>query len=114
MFWIRVKEHFTPEDCYRINPEKCKICQVVYLVDQSKLISLNEKKSFCKESRFSYIGPVDGVTRLKVYNCSNITGLENEIHKSSQAVVEIPSVCMILFTRDTYHAGVSTFEKLNG
>ena len=62
-FQIRVNEHFTPEDCYRINTEKYKICQVVYLVDQSKIIELNEKKRFYKESRFSYIRPVDGVTR---------------------------------------------------
>ena len=75
---------------------------------------MNEKKIFYKESRFSYIGPVDGVTRLKVYNYSNITGLENEIHKSSQDGVEIPNECMILFTGDTYHAGVSTFERRNG
>ena len=39
--------------------------------------------------------------------------MENEIHKSSQAVVEIPSGCMIIFTGDTYHAGVSTFERRN-
>ena len=57
---------------------------------------MNGKKY--KESRFSYIRPVDGVTRLKVCNCSNITGLENEIHKSSQVVVKIPSGCMMKFT----------------
>ena len=89
LFWISVDEHFTPEDCYQINPEKYKICHVVYPVDQPKIISSNEKKSCYKESRFSYIRPVDGVTRLKVYNCSNINRLENVIHKSSQVVVEI-------------------------
>ena len=72
------------------------------------------KNRFYKESRFSYIRPVDGVTRFKVYNCSNIIGLENEIYKSSQVVVEIPNGCMILFTGDTFHAGVSTFERRNG
>ena len=61
---------------------------------------MNEKQRFYKESRFSYIRPVDGVTRLRVYNCSNITGLENEIHKSIDVVVEILSGCMILFTGD--------------
>ena len=77
-------------------------------------MSLNSKKNWYKESRFSYIRPVDGITRLKVYNCSNITGLENVIHKSSQVIVEIPNGCIIVFTGDTYHAGVSTFERRNG
>ena len=69
-----------------------------------------KKTRFYKYSRFSYIRPVDRVTILKVYNCSNITGLEKIIHRSSQVVVEIPSGCMILFTGDTFHTGVSTFE----
>ena len=38
----------------------------------------------------------------------------NDIHKSSQVALEIPSGCMILFTGDTYHVGVSTFERRNG
>ena len=95
-------------------PEKYKICQVVHPVNPSIIIELNEKTRFYKQSRFSYIRPVDGVTRLKVYNCSNITGLEKNIHRSSQVVVEISSGCMILFTGDTFHAGVSTFERRNG
>jgi len=113
-FWIRVNEHFTPDVCYRINPDKYKICQVVSPVNQPKIMSLNSKTNCYKESRFSYIRPVDGITRLKVYNCSNITGLENVIHKSSQVIVEIPNGCMIVFTGDTYHSGVSTFERRNG
>ena len=72
-----------------------------------------KKTRFYKYSRFSYIRPVDRVTILKVYNCSNITGLEKIIHRSSQVVVEIPSGCMILFTGDTFHTGVSTFERHN-
>ena len=75
---------------------------------------MNEKPRFYKQPRFSYITSVDGVTRLKVYNCSNITGLEKVIHRSSQVVVEIPSGCMILFTGDTFHVGVNTFERRNG
>ena len=47
-FGISVDEHFTPEDCYRINPEKYKICQVLYPVDQPKIISSNEKKVVIK------------------------------------------------------------------
>ena len=50
---------------------------------------------------------------MKVYNCSNITGLEKIIHRSSQVVVEIPSGCVIVFTGDTFHARVSTFERRN-
>ena len=42
-FWIRVNEHFTPDVCYRINPDKYKICQVVCLVNQPKIMSLNMK-----------------------------------------------------------------------
>ena len=49
-----------------------------------------------------------------MYNCSNITRLENVIHKSSQVIVEIPNGCMIVFTGDTIHSGVSTFERRNG
>ena len=47
-FGIRVNEHFTPEYCYRINPENYEICQVLCPVDQSKIIELNEKKHFIK------------------------------------------------------------------
>ena len=50
---------------------------------------------------------------MKVYDCSKITGLEKNIHRSSKVVVEIPNVCMILFTGDTFHAGVSTFKRRN-
>ena len=28
--------------------------------------------------------------------------------------MEIPNGCMILFTGDTYHAGVSSFGRING
>ena len=73
-----------------------------------------KKQDFYKQSIFGYIIPVDGVTRLKVYDCSKITGLEKNIHRSSKVVVEIPNACMILFTGDTFHAGVSTSERRNG
>ena len=43
-FWIRVNKYFTPEDFYRINLDKYKICQVVCPVDQPKIMSLNEEK----------------------------------------------------------------------
>ena len=50
-----------------------------------------------KESRFSYIRPVDGATRLIIYNCSNVTGLEQVVHRGSKVVVEVPDGCMIVF-----------------
>ena len=74
-------------------------------------MELNEGKKIIKKSRFSYIRQVDRITRLKVYNCTNITGLENVV--CSQAIVEIPNGCLILFTEDNFHAGVITFEKGN-
>ena len=43
----------------------------------------------------------------------NSKWIYEENHKSSQVVVEIPSGRMIIFTEDTYHAGVSTFEWRN-
>ena len=47
-FLIRVNEHFTPDVCYRINPDKYKICQVVCPVNQPKIMSLNSKKIVIK------------------------------------------------------------------
>ena len=67
-----------------------------------------------KESRFSYIRSVDGVIRLKLYNCSNITRLVNLVHKGGQVVVEILNDCLILFTGDTFHAWLSTFHIADG
>ena len=50
---------------------------------------------------------------MKLYNCSNITGLENALHKGGQVVVEISNGYLILFIGDTFHAGVSTFHKVD-
>ena len=47
-------------------------------------------------------------------NCSNITGLEQIVHRKSQVIVEIPNSCMIVFTGYTYYAGVSSIERSNG
>ena len=67
-----------------------------------------------KESRFSYIRPIDRVTRFKLCNCSNITGLENVVHNGGQVVVKIPNSCLILFTRDTFQVGFSTLHRADG
>ena len=73
--------------------------------------------AFVKESRFSYITPDDGATRLIIYNCSNITGLEQIVHRGSKVVVKVPDRCMILFTNHinhTNHTGVKSYEKQGG
>ena len=77
-------------------------------------MDITDGKKIIKESRFRYIQPIDGVTRLNLYNCSNITGLENVVHNGGQVVVEIPNSCLILFTRNTFQAGVSTFHRADG
>ena len=37
--------------------------------------------------------------------------MENIVHKGGQVGVEIPNGCLILFTGDTFHAGVNTFHR---
>ena len=86
----------------------------MYPVNTSSIIDTTDGMKTIKESMFSDLRPIDGVTRLKLYNCSNITGLENLVHKGGQVVVEIPNGCLILFTGDTFHAGVSTFHRTDG
>ena len=113
-FWHRVCEHFTSENIYTITPKKYEIHQVLQPDNKSSIVNLDDGKNVIKESRFSYIRPVDGVTRLKLCNCSNITGLEQTVHRKSQVIVEIPNSCMIVFTGDTYHAGVSSFDRRDG
>ena len=54
----------------------------MFPVNTSPIIDTIDGMKIIKESRFSYMRPIDWVTRLKLYNCSNITGLENVIHKS--------------------------------
>ena len=63
--------------------------------DPLKYLDMKTSNAFVKESRFSYIRPVDGATRLIVYNCSNITGLKPPVHRGSKVVVEVPDECMI-------------------
>ena len=83
-------------------------------INISSITELTEGKKIIKESRFSYIRPVDGVTKLKLYTCSNITGLENLVHRGSQVVVELLNGRLILFTGNTFHTGVGIFERGNG
>ena len=86
----------------------------MFPINISSITKLTEGKKIVKESRFSYIRPVDGVTKLKLYTCSNITGLENIVHRGNQDIVEILNGYLILFTEDAFHTAVSKFERGNG
>ena len=113
-FWNRVHEHIISSTTLqqRHGSNKYNICQVKDNNESSKYFDVTPSRiTFVKESRFSYIRPVDGSTRLIVYNCSNITSLENVVHRGSKVVVEVHDGCMILFTNYTVHAGVKSYEK---
>ena len=110
----RVHEHITSFTTLPNNGCKYNICHVKENNDSSKYIDVKSSEIFVKESRFSYIRLVDGATRLVVYNCSNVTGLEQVVHRGSKVVVEVPDGCMIVFTNHTIHAGVKTYEKNDG
>ena len=86
----------------------------MYPVNTSSIIDTTDGMKTIKESMFSDLRPIDGVTRLKLYNYSNITGLENLVHKGGQVVVEIPNGCLILRTGDTYHVEIGIFHIADG
>ena len=86
----------------------------MYLFNIPSIMDTTYGMKIIKDSRFSYIRPIDGVTRLKLYNCSNITGLENIVHKGGQVVVEILTGCLILRTGDTYHVEIGIFHIADG
>ena len=67
---------------------------------------------FIKQSRFSHIKPIDGITRLIVYSSSNVAGLEGIIHRGSKVIVEVADGSMIVFTNETFHAGVKSYLRL--
>ena len=75
-FWDRVHEHITSSTTLPNDECKVKICRVKENNDSSKYFDVKSSNFFVKESRFSYILAVDGATRLIIYNCSNIIGLE--------------------------------------
>ena len=111
MFWHRVHDHLTSHKIYR--DTKDKIHQVMYLFNTSSIIDITDGKNIIKESRLSYIRSIIWVKRLKLYNCSNINGLDNVVHKSGQVVVEMPNGCLILFIRDNLHVGGSAFHRVD-
>ena len=40
--------------------------------------------------------------------------MEGKVHRSSKVIVEVPEGCMIIFTSDTFHAGVKSDAKHGG
>ena len=114
LFCNRFHEYIISSKTLPSNGCKYKICQVKQDNDSSKYLDVTSSNAFVKEPRFSYIRPVNGATRLIVYNCSNITGLEQIVHRGSKVVVEVPDGCMIAFINYTIHAGVKSYEKQGG
>ena len=68
--WKRAHKHIISSSTLQSNGcNKSNICQVKDDNESSKYIDEKTLQVFVKESRFSYIRPVDGATRLIVYNC---------------------------------------------
>ena len=55
----------------------------------------NDGNFFVKNSRFSYNISIDETTRVIVYNCSIITGIEGIVLRESRIIIEVPDGCMI-------------------
>ena len=107
-YWKRIHQLLTSS--LFNNDSKYRIYQVKEDNSLFKYIESNttteEKKLYIKESRFSYIRPIQGSTRLIIYNSSNVTSMEGQVHRGSKVVVEVPEGSIIVFTNDTFHAGV--------
>lgn len=112
-FWSGAHEHLTNNTDLPNNGCNYKICQVKDDNEYSKYFDKNGNV-FIKESRFSYIWPVDGRTRLIVYNGSNITGLESIVHRGSKIDDVVSNGFMIIFTDNTFHVGAKSYERLAG
>ena len=65
-FWNRFHEHIMSPTTLPNNGCKCKMCQVKKENDSSKYLDVTTSNEFVKESRFSYVRPVDAATRLIV------------------------------------------------
>ena len=107
------------------NDSKNRIFQTKEDNSLSKKSDLNNKyietdnetdqvKTYVKESRFSYIRPIHGSTRLINFNSSNITSMKGMIHVGGKFTVEVPEGCMFVFTNDTFHAGVKSYATYGG
>ena len=109
-YWKRVHELITS------SITKIDSRHGIYQVkDNNELCKYVENnKTYIKESRFSYIRPIHGSTRLIVYNSSNVTCMEGMVHRGAKVIVEVPEGCMIVFSNDTFHAGVKSYAKYGG
>ena len=71
-YWKRVHKHIIGSTSLPNNGCKYNICQEKDDNESSKYIDAKTSEVFVKESRFSYIRPVDGATRLIVYNINQM------------------------------------------
>ena len=37
--------------------------------------------------------------------------MEDKVHRGAKVIIEVPEGCMIVFTSDTFHAGVKSYAK---
>ena len=90
------------------NIEFIKLKKTIIYPNILKVTQLQKKYIYIyiKESRFSYIRPIQGSIRLIIYNSSNVTSMEGQVHRGAKVVVEVPEGSIIVFTNDTFHAGV--------
>ena len=49
-----------------------------------------------------------------VYISSNVTSMDDQVHRGAKVSVTVPEGCMIVFTNDTFHAGVKSYAKYGG
>ena len=75
-YWERVHQLLTSSTSKMIqNIEFIKLNKIILYLNMLKVTQPLEKKTYVKESRFSYIRPIHGSTRLIVYNSSNVTSM---------------------------------------
>ena len=72
-----------------------------------KYVNENDRL-FVKESKFSYIRPIDGKTRLMLYNYSNMIGVEGITIRGSKVIVEVSDGYLIIFISDIFHTGLES------
>ena len=93
---------------------KYKICHMLREDNEFSKCVEEDDRFFIKESRFSSTRPIYGNTQLIVYNSLNTTGVEGIIHRGSNIIVEVPHGYMIVFTSETFHARVKSYDQKNG
>jgi len=40
--------------------------------------------------------------------------MKGQVHRGAKVIVEVSEGCMIVFTNDTFHAGVKSYAKYGG